>query len=369
MLSLYVHLPFCVKKCPYCDFISYDDRAFYTEDYIEALSSELAYYKNKYKPVYETLFIGGGTPTCLSNKQLDALFTVIYRYADRNKLKEITIEANPETLTEEKAKILKSNVTRISIGAQSFNNGFLKKLGRIHTVEKTLKALEIIKNEGFENISIDLMFGIPGQKTQDVIYDIKAAAKTGPRHISFYMLTPYEGTEFAAKKGEMPGDEASGEMYASGISELEKKGYMQYEISNFAKDNKISVHNMNYWNGGGYIGIGVSAASYFDSVRYKNTGSIEEYIKILKKNNDPAVEREKETEEKRLREHIMLGLRKREGINKENFKNIFKFDFTEKYSNILGKMVSGGYMEDTGGNVRLTVKGMLVSNRVISEFF
>jgi len=281
--GLYVHVPFCLQKCPYCDFSSFDDNIYYADDYINALSAELEYYKKNYNPVYETLFIGGGTPPRPSEKQLDYLFASVYRCAERKNLKEITIEANPETLTGKKARVLKINADRVSMGAQSFNNKFLKELGRVHDSAAVLKAADILKQNGIDNFNIDLMFGIPGQAVTDVIYDIKAAVKLNPSHISFYMLTLYENTPYA-ESAKPPQDSILAQMYEKGVEALEAEGYRQYEISNFAKPGKKCLHNLNYWGMGHYIGIGTSASSYFDGKRYTNIKDVAEYIKRMKQN-------------------------------------------------------------------------------------
>ncbi len=366
--GLYIHIPFCLQKCPYCDFVSFDNRIFYADDYIGALAGELNYYTSNFDIKFNTLFIGGGTPTCLTEKQLDYLFSAVYRAAPKKHFREITIEANPETVTEKKARVLAANVNRVSLGAQSFDDNRLKTLGRAHNAAKTKSAVSIFKNHGIENINLDLMSGIPGQKTEGVIRDIETAAALSPSHISFYMLTLDKKSSYA-ESVTMPEENIQADMYLKGVKKLESEGFFQYEISNFAKSGKKCSHNLNYWDGGGFAGLGVSAFSYFNGERYSNTCSIEEYIKRLKKGGGPAEIREKITKEKVLKEYIMLSLRKTQGVNLYEFKEKFGFDFTAKYSKIIETAKGRGLVKTEKNRVCLTRKGMLFSNSVIREFF
>jgi len=366
--GLYIHIPFCLQKCPYCDFVSFDNRIFYADDYIGALAGELNYYASNFGTKFSTLFIGGGTPACLTEKQLDYLFSVIYRAAPKKGFREITIEANPETVTEKKARVLAANVNRVSLGAQSFNDNRLKILGRAHSAAKTKDAVSILKNNGIENINLDLMFGIPGQKTEGVIRDIETAAGLSPAHISFYMLTLNPKSSYA-KFVTIPEEGVLADMYLKGVEKLETEGFFRYEISNFAKPGKKCAHNLNYWGGGRYAGLGVSASSYFNGERFSNTCSIEEYIKRIKRGHDPAEIKEKITGEKALKEYIMLALRKTQGVNLYEFKEKFGFDFAAKYSKIIENAKGRGLMKTEENRVCLTRKGMLFSNSVIKEFF
>jgi oxygen-independent coproporphyrinogen III oxidase len=372
MPGLYIHIPFCVQKCLYCDFFSCDDKLFLLDDYLEVLFRELKYYRDKYNPSYETLFIGGGTPTIMTEKQLDYFFTRLYGMIEKKKLKEITIEANPETVNEKTVKVLAANVDRISIGAQSFDAGNLMALGRIHGPAAAGKALELAKQHGIERRSIDMMYGLPGQSVKGALADLNKAVNAGVEHISYYMLTVYENTPFvfAHEKGKgLPGDGDIEKMYFEGVKFLESGGFMQYEISNFAKPGRECLHNLNYWNLGEYAGLGAGASSYFDGLRYTNVKNIEEYIKRLKKGDDPAEVSEKCTEEMKLKEYIMLKLRTKAGINYGEFRDKFNFDFKEKYSKIIGKSAQAGTLVADGAGVRMTLKGFLLSNTVISEFF
>ncbi len=343
-----------------------------SEDYLAALSAELCYYRDNFSPEYRTLYIGGGTPTSLNVKQLDSLFTRIYWLSDRKKMIEMTIEANPETITEKNAKVLAANLNRVSLGCQSFDDSMLKKLGRIHGAAAILRAVKILRDCGIGNISLDLMFGLPGQTVAEALADIKSAIETGPSHISWYMLTPHENQPFRAMVsagGGLPPDGETEEMYNEGVRKLEEAGYLQYEISNFAKPGAECLHNINYWTMGEYVGVGASASSFFNGSRYTNVGDIREYIGRIARKEDPAMFSEKMTEENRLKEYIMLALRMKKGLVLETFKERFGFDFKDRYSNIIKKFVNEGLVKEDKKAVTLTVKGFLLSNRVISGFF
>lgn len=369
MTGLYVHIPFCLQKCNYCDFYSEDDRNYLINDYIEALIKELKKYKSDFNPCFDTLYIGGGTPTSLSEKFLDYIFSGIFSIYPKTGFKEITIEANPETINEKKAKVISLNVTRVSVGAQSFNNNFLKLLNRIHNADSVKRAIVILRQHEIKNINIDILMGIPGQTQQDVFDDIRKAVDLTVQHISFYILTVYNGTEFANKyRNKMPDDSLIEEMYLGGVDMLQKNGFIQYEISNFSIPGKICIHNQNYWNLGEYTGIGASASSFFNNKRYTNIKSIESYIEKIKKNEIPVCFEEELTEDKQLKDYIIMKLRTVAGINIKEFEEKFKFNFIEKYSNIIDKLIKDGYMKETKDTFVLSPKGFLVSNKILQEF-
>lgn len=366
MAGLYIHIPFCKKKCPYCDFISYENKSDLIEEYLNMLHREILIYKNRYNIDFETLYIGGGTPSFLSLKQLEKLFLFIYSTIERNKLKEITIEVNPGTINKDKALIIAENTNRVSIGMQSFNDEKLKFLGRIHQSKDNYTTFKLLKEAGINNINIDIMFGICEQKTQDVLDDLDIAIKLKPVHISFYLFTIH-GKRFKNKK--LPDDDIISDMYFNGVKKLNANGYCHYEISNFALKDKFCLHNLNYWNSGEYIGVGVSAASFYNNERFSNTSDINNYIKSIKKNKIPMVYREKITGHKRIKEYIMLKLRTKNGIDKKEFYKNFKFDFCSKYSNIINKYTSNNYIKNGRKKVYLTEKGFLISNEIIKDFF
>ncbi len=370
--GLYIHIPFCIQKCAYCDFNSYDDRAYLIDDYINAVLKELRVKKEKVGLIFNTLYIGGGTPTFLSVKQLESFFSGLYSIVDKKNFVEMTIEANPETVTEEKTGLLKTYVNRISLGAQSFSNGLLKKLGRIHDADKAYKAVETIKKH-IDNFSIDLMYGIHGEEKEDIFSDIKKSIGLSPKHISFYMLTAYQDTEYfdmlQTKSITLPDDEEIESMYMDSANMLEKNSYLQYEISNFAKQGYECLHNMNYWKMGEYLGVGAGAASFFSNERYKNTEDPAEYIKRINNNEDTIMEKDIYDDAKYEKDYIMLNLRKKSGVSMLEYAGIFKIDFYKKYCKIIDKFADIGLVDKGNENISLTRKGFLLSNSVIEEFF
>ncbi len=373
MPGLYIHIPFCLQKCPYCDFASFDDISYMADDYIGAVIKELKDAAKNAKKGFDTLFIGGGTPTALNEKNLDALFSGIYSTFPRKNFREITIEANPETITAKKAKLLAANVTRVSMGCQSFSDSELKSLGRIHDSNAIGRGFEILRGEKIENINLDIIYGLEGQGVESALYSVNEAVKSGPEHISFYMMTLYEDTPFGerAQKGflKLPGDEIIESIYMEGCAALEKAGYSQYEISNFSKAGRECIHNLNYWNQGEYLGAGSSAASYLNGKRRVNTASPEEYIKKIKRGESAVETSEETTPDLYLKEYIMLRLRTVMGMDTREFKRVFNFDFNAKYSNIIENLVEAGLARAGNDNFHLTRKGFLLSNEIIGKFF
>ncbi len=366
MLGLYIHIPFCKIKCPYCDFISFEDKIYLIDKYIDTLYEELLLYLNKNNFNFETLYIGGGTPGFLSLKQIKKLFNSLYSVIDKKKLKEITIEVNPGTIDKGKAEIISENANRVSIGMQSFNDNTLKTLGRIHKSRENYLTFEIFKKAGVNNINIDLMYGICGQNINDVLDDLNYAIKLKPRHISFYLFTIHR-KRFKGKS--LPDDDTVADMYFKGIQKLKENRFNHYEISNFAFKRNFCLHNLNYWNQKEYLGIGVSASSFINNERFSNTKNLNHYIKSIKGGKKPIIFKEKITEQTRIKEYIMLKLRTKEGIDNEKFYINFKFDFYVRYSNIIDKLISEKYMEISGSRIALTEKGFLISSEIINRFF
>ena len=379
LTGLYIHIPLCLKKCLYCDFDSFVDMEDMAEPYLEAVFCEVKNWKEKFSPSYKTykpnipctLFIGGGTPTCLSPQMLDKLFEGIYSIFQKKQFKEITIEANPETITKEKALLLKKYTSRVSIGAQSFNDKHLKTLGRIHSSDKIKQAVKLLRAAGVKNLNIDIMYGLPEQTLTQALEDLKQAIALRPKHISFYMLTAYEATPYMEllNKGKMslPPDELIADMYLEGIKVLKKAGYKQYEISNFSKSGFTCLHNLNYWNMGEYAAAGSSAASFFKGTRCTNVSAPKEYIARIKAGKSPAQETDKYDNEKYMKDFIMLALRKTTGLSYKPFKQFFKIDFYQRYSKIIGDLVQAGYAVNSKTYLRLTPKGFLISNEIIQR--
>jgi oxygen-independent coproporphyrinogen-3 oxidase len=365
---LYIHIPFCVRKCMYCDFLSVPFSADLAERYIGALCNELILRKDS-AGILKTVYIGGGTPSLLPDRSLRRLFDCLRKNFIFSHNPEITLEANPGTLDGEKiATLLSSGVTRISIGVQSFNDGELKTLGRIHTSQDAARATERLQKAGLENYSLDLMYGIPGQTRETWEETLSQALRLSPRHISAYELTPEKNTPLYGliRSGGVviPDEGLVLDMYDHAIDRLAASGYSHYEISNFALPGYECLHNINYWNRGEYLGAGAGAHSFLDVLRSRNTEDLEEYCDFADRGAIPSVETLRTCSLEASRELIFLGLRKTAGIQIDEAK-AHGLDIVRA-----GRMlVDEGYLESASGKLRLTRKGLPVSNAVIVKLF
>ena len=376
--SLYIHIPFCIRKCIYCDFFSvpYDKSA--AQAYIEALCWELILKKDSAQAL-KTVYIGGGTPSLLPDECLTQLFICLKDNFSFSSDIEITIEANPGTINESKINTLFSlGVNRLSIGIQSFNDNELKVLGRIHSSEDALSSIEMIKNAGLNNFSVDLMYGIPGQTMESWKDSLLKASGGSPRHISTYELTVEENTPLSRfiESGEViiPDEDLILEMYNYAIDYLGGCGYKQYEISNFAMPGFECMHNLNYWDRGEYIGAGAGAHSFINEIRSINTKDIKSYIEILTEGKSVEMEPIRLFPPEALKEFIFLGLRKIKGININTpicIPPLIRGDI-RGCNSILDaskELTTEGYLEFDRGYLRLTRKGLVVSNTVIVKLF
>ncbi|MBI5203536.1 MAG: radical SAM family heme chaperone HemW [Nitrospirae bacterium] len=363
---LYIHIPFCIKKCIYCDFLSVTYDESYAKEYVDALCRELAL-KKKSAGVLKTIYIGGGTPSVLPEESFKQLFRSIRNNFEFSSETEITVEANPGTINESKINTLLSvGINRISIGVQSFNDNELKTLGRIHSSDEAVKAIKMIKKAGLNNFSIDLMYGIPGQAMNSWKDTLSRAVGFSPKHISSYELTPEKETPLYGMIDsiKMPDEELVLEMYSHAIDYLASEGYEHYEISNFALHGFRCIHNMNYWNRGEYIGAGAGAHSFINGVRSKNTGDIKKYIETVNSGTIPEIESMSLTRTDEIKEFIFLGLRKTEGINITKAK-----EFGLNIPDSCKELIDEGYIEVSGDYLRLTRKGIVISNTVIVRIF
>ncbi len=364
---LYIHIPFCIKKCVYCDFLSvrYDEAI--ARKYVHGLCKELTLKKN-FSGTLKTVYIGGGTPTVLPKESFKELFKCIkdnFKYYPI----EITVEANPGTLNGSKTDaLLYLGVNRVSIGTQSFNNNELKTLGRIHTPEDAVKSVEMIKNAGLRNFSVDLMYGIPGQTIETWLESLEIAVGLSPAHISSYELTPEKNTPLygliESGKIKIPEEELVLDMYNHAIDYFERSGYEQYEISNFALPGHQCIHNLNYWDPGEYIGAGAGAHSFINGCRSRNTDNIDAYIEKVNMGIIPEMESMRLTHTDKIKELIFLGLRKREGISLLKASGL-GIDIPGSCK----EMTDKGYLEIKDNYLRLTRKGIVVSNEIIVRIF
>ena len=385
-IGIYIHIPFCKKKCEYCDFKSYVGKENLIDRYIKWVNYELKEVGEGNKIDYEnniddliivkTIYIGGGTPSILPPKYIsDILRTVKENYTIDNENLEVTIEVNPGTVDEEKLmEYKKCGVNRLSIGLQATQNRVLNVLGRIHTYNDFLVTYNSARKIGFDNINVDLMLGIPGQSLEDVQESVEKIIKLSPEHISTYSLIIEEGTPFYKKleKNEinLPGEEIERKMYWLVKRKLEDAGYVHYEISNFAKRGYESKHNLACWNQEEYVGVGAAAHSYTNNVRYSNICEIEEYINNYENNNETNnfEFHEKQTKDSKMKEFMMLGLRKINGIKIQDFKNKFGENPIYLYRKELDKLVNENLLEIDGDVIKLTEKGLDLANLVWEEF-
>jgi len=362
--ALYVHIPFCKRKCSYCDFYSLDDSAELIDDYLDCLRIEISRYQ-RFKPV--TVYVGGGTPTCLSHAQLEKLFSVLNDNCDFKDLAEFTVEANPGTIGRRKLDILKkAGVNRLSIGVH------LKMLGRIHSPREARSAVELAAGEEFENISIDIIFGIPTQTPSESKEDLKTSLGLPIKHISAYSLTYEKGTplEKAVHSGKLSvvSQEDQRMMYLEAIRILEEAGFHQYEISNFARGDYECRHNKLYWSNKEYTGLGPSAVSYAKGRRYKNIPDVKEYIKLIRKKAGAVCESELLDPEKRARETAVMNLRMTRGIDRKSFQKATGFDIEKLFMQGMEKHADTGLLLYDGKTMKLTAEGFCVANEILSDF-
>ena len=384
-IGIYIHIPFCKKKCEYCDFKSYAGKEKLIDDYIKCLKYELKEVGNGNKLDYEnnldklaiikTIYIGGGTPSLIDSRYINEILEIVKQNYTLDDDLEITIEVNPGTVNEEKLEqYKKSGINRLSIGLQSTHDRLLKKIGRIHNYDDFFNTFKLARKVGFRNINVDLMLGLPEQSIEDLKLSIEEIIKLNPEHISVYSLIIEEGTPFykklEANELELPKDEVERKMYWSVKKELEKSGYTHYEISNFAKKGYESKHNLACWNQEEYIGFGIAAHSYTNNVRYSNIDDIEQYIKNFETNKeiDNFVFHEKQNKESKMKEFMMLGLRKINGISIQEFKNRFALNPIFVYRKELEKLVDEQLIEIDGNIIKLTNKGLNLANLVWEEF-
>ena len=376
--GVYIHIPFCKKKCNYCDFISFCNKDNLIEEYIECLKKEIKEFNFLNKNV-TTIYLGGGTPSYINSKFIVDVLKLIREKLSGNKTSwkdlEITIEVNPGTVTREKLEMYKKvGINRLSIGLQETNNNLLKQIGRIHTFEDFLDTYNLAKEVGFNNVNVDLMIALPNQKISDIKESLEKIVNLNPNHISVYSLIVEEGTliEKQVNQGKLklPSEEEERNLYWYVKNFLEISGYNHYEISNFAKKGQESKHNLNCWNQEEYIGFGLASHSYVNKTRFCNISNLEKYIENVK-NNDFDKNRiieEKQTIEDEKKEFMMLGFRKIEGVSISKFKEKFSENPLFLYRKELNKLVNEGLIVVNLDNIKLTNKGLDLANIVFEEF-
>lgn len=372
-ISLYIHIPFCAQKCLYCDFPSFARKDHLRKAYIEALNKEIISLREKHNNLeISTIFIGGGTPSVLEANELECLLKEV---AKLNMAKDIeySMECNPGNLTEEKLEVMKKyGVNRISMGLQAKQDNLLKGLGRIHNYKTFKENFLLAKKVGFNNINVDLMFGLPNQSLNEWEETLREIISLEPAHISAYSLIIEEGTAFynlyENDKLKLPTEEEERKMYHLAKKILEENGFNQYEISNYAKDGKECRHNLAYWNMDNWIGVGSAAASYINGKRIKNISSVEEYINSINEKGEAIEEIINNSKNDNMEEFMFMGLRKINGIDENEFKNRFSMNINDVYGEILNKYIDEGLLIRESGRIFLSEKGIEISNVIMADF-
>ena len=372
-ISLYIHIPFCAQKCLYCDFPSFARKDHLRKAYIEALNKEIISLREKHNNLeINTIFIGGGTPSVLESDELECLLKEV---AKLNMAKDIeySMECNPGNLTEEKLEVMKKyGVNRISMGLQAKQDNLLKGLGRIHNYKTFKENFLLAKKVGFNNINVDLMFGLPNQRLNEWEETLREIISLEPAHISAYSLIIEEGTAFynlyENDKLKLPTEEEERKMYHLAKKILEENGFNQYEISNYAKEGKECRHNLAYWNMDNWIGVGSAAASYINGKRIKNISSVEEYINSINEKGEAVEEIINNSKNDNMEEFMFMGLRKINGIDENEFKNRFSMNINDVYGEILNKYIDEGLLIRESGRIFLSEKGIEISNIIMADF-
>ena len=369
-ISLYIHFPFCMRKCSYCNFYSIPYEPKLTENYIRSLTKEISQYKNR-NNILTSIYLGGGTPSLLSFPHLLSLFSAINNTFSTPPNIEVTIEVNPATITKEAAQNWKFlGINRVSIGVQSFNDNELKILGRIHSEKEIRPAIEMVRDHCTENISLDLMYGIPGQTHETWMKSLQKAIELEPKHISSYCLSLEKGTPLfdAQDQYTFPSEDVQKEMYYRMLSLLEISGIFQYEISNFSEKGYGSQHNISCWKGKEYIGCGAAAHSFYDMTRRENIADVQRYISYMQNEQSVCKSKKVISEREFISDLIFLGLRLRKGVSLSYLKKEFNFDVNAVYSETINKYSKLGYLTVEDDHLKLTKKALFVSDEILSEF-
>ncbi|MFD2306118.1 radical SAM family heme chaperone HemW [Enterococcus termitis] len=373
-ISAYIHIPFCEHICYYCDFNKVFLEGQPVDEYIQALLKEMQLTKERFpSKEMETIYIGGGTPTSLSADQLAVLLEGVRKILPFDPKNEFTVEANPGDLTQEKLHVMKEyGVNRLSMGVQTFDDQLLKKIGRKHTAEDVYQTMKFLEKENFSNVSIDLIYALPGQTLEGFRDTLARAIELDLPHYSLYSLILENKTMFMnwVRQGrlQLPDQEVEAQMFEETITAMEKGGRHQYEVSNFALKGQESQHNLVYWNNEHYYGFGAGASGYLGHTRYRNHGPIQHYLKPLRNGELPTVETEILTMNNQMEEQLFLGLRKKDGVSKQQFKEKFGVAIEQVYEQVIPQLIERGLLLDNGHYLQLTEQGLFVGNDVFEAF-
>jgi putative oxygen-independent coproporphyrinogen III oxidase len=374
--GVYIHIPFCHQICNYCDFNKVYFKNQPVDDYIEAVGKEIAMVVERAPEQFqqvETIYLGGGTPTALSAAQITRLLELIQASIPIKKLKEFSSEANPDELSVDKLEaLLNGGVNRLSMGVQSFDQSLLKKLGRTHSNEHVYKTIEQAKKAGFQDLSIDLMYGLPGQTMEQWEDTLDKALALDLPHYSAYSLIVEPKTifyiQYAKGKLHLPTEDLEAEMYDVLMRRMADKGKKQYEISNFAIEGHESTHNKIYWDNDEYAGFGAGAHGYMNGQRYSNIGPIKKYIDSLKNNELPTFQTHEVTLNEKCEEQMFLGLRKNEGVSFEEFETKLGVSMKSQFGSVIDHLLQQGLLIEDGKGVKLSQKGRFIGNEVFQQF-
>ncbi len=365
MTSLYVHIPFCQKKCFYCSFvvtIGQDDRI---NAYLDGLDGEAKRYQNT---ELRTIYVGGGTPTHMGLGQLKKLFSILKQNFRFRSDCEWTLEANPEGLDLDKAKLLKDyGVNRVSLGVQSLNDRYLKYLGRTHDSHQAIKAFENLRQAGFTNINLDLMYSFPGQTSEEIKEDVAVLVGLGSEHLSLYTLTIEDESRFYARRLELEDGAVQAQQYSLVVSLLKQTAFRQYEISNFARPGFQSRHNLNYWQGGEYIGLGVGAHSHLSGERSWNVSRFQEYLSLTRQHKRPVAGKERLGHEDRFMELFLVGLRMNEGLRLKDLGRKLGCALPSFQRSIVDQMIEQGLLAQEEDHLKATDTGRLVLDEIAAR--
>lgn len=369
---VYIHIPFCLRKCNYCDFLSFPCLS-EADRYLDAMELEMKQAEENYRVNPKTVFVGGGTPTCLNEKQLERLLSMVQRYCIKDEPVEYTMEANPGTVNPEKLELMhRYGVNRLSLGVQNDQEKFLKTLGRIHSFSQAEEAVAMARKAGFTNINLDFMYGLPDQTVSDWEETLKRAIDLKTEHLSLYQLKIEENTRFGQwlEEGKISefDDEVALQMYRMGQKILTDAGFHQYEISNYARDGRESLHNEVYWQTENYLGIGLGACSWIRPNRWNNLFSFEEYETALQAGKEPGQEPEELSESEQMEETVFMALRMNRGVSKKVFQERFGKTLEEVFPEALKKCFSQEWVAEDEEFLYLTEKGRVLGNLVFLEF-
>lgn len=356
--GLYIHIPFCRKKCPYCSFAVCVARTGRLDDYLSALRREMAALS---RPAVRTIYLGGGTPSLLSPEQLKRLRESWRECFDCGEVAETTIEVNPEDMSPEKAEAFMSlGMTRVSVGIQSFQEKNLKALGRRHSPDAARRAVQYLQKAGCRNINVDLMFGLPGQEAEDLDADLQAILNLEVQHVSLYALTVEPCSCFYVQRVEEKDGEVQARFYEQIIAKLASAGFIQYEVSNFSRPGYESRHNVNYWQGGNYFGVGMAAHSHRDGCRSWNVDRLDRYLQVTQAGGSPRAGEERLAPPQRLSEALVFGLRMTAGVDLPGLEERFGVSFSREQRSQIEMLIQNGFLERQGPTLRATLNGRKV---------